>query len=163
MADLLRDETRPPNFSFSHPNRKGPSALHKDFLYKKRIVLLFLPDDIYKNDSIRRTYRAMYGRVVSNWHEFKIRDMAVLVIRGRGVVIPESRAVPSSADFVIVTNADNTITAKYGGAPAFYLVGKDGGIKRASRRCPTVADLFRQIDAMPMRRQEMRDRSETSH
>jgi hypothetical protein len=46
---------------------------------------------------------------------------------------------------------------RLGGAPAFYLVGKDGTIKRAERDFPPLEDLVRQIDSMPMRQQEMRN------
>ncbi len=36
------------------------------------------------------------------------------------------------------------------------LIGKDGGVKRASPRPLPPADFFRTVDKMPMRRQEMR-------
>jgi hypothetical protein len=40
------------------------------------------------------------------------------------------------------------------------LIGKDGGIKRRAGLDADLRDVFRQIDAMPMRRQEMRAKTE---
>ena len=47
------------------------------------------------------------------------------------------------------------------GAFKFVLVGKDGGIKRAANEPVGADDLFAQIDAMPMRQREMRQRGES--
>jgi hypothetical protein len=41
---------------------------------------------------------------------------------------------------------------------AALLVGKDGGVKRTSYEPLDTDDLFDQIDQMPMRRREMRER-----
>ncbi|MGI4739092.1 MAG: DUF4174 domain-containing protein [Janthinobacterium lividum] len=40
------------------------------------------------------------------------------------------------------------------------LIGKDGGVKRASAQPLPPADLFNLVDKMPMRRQEMRGKKE---
>ena len=40
------------------------------------------------------------------------------------------------------------------------LIGKDGGIKRRAELDTDLREIFRQIDAMPMRRAEMRTKSE---
>ena len=40
------------------------------------------------------------------------------------------------------------------------LIGKDGGVKLRQEEPISVADLFALIDSMPMRKQEMRQRSE---
>ena len=53
---------------------------------------------------------------------------------------------------------DLLVLSAAGGAPAFYLVGKDGLIKMAQRTPPANAALFTTIDAMPMRQAEMRER-----
>lgn len=39
---------------------------------------------------------------------------------------------------------------------ALRLVGKDGGVKRASSTVVAMRDIYDQIDAMPMRQQELR-------
>lgn len=39
----------------------------------------------------------------------------------------------------------------------FIMIGKDGGVKRRSKTPVSIQELFCLIDAMPMRRQEMRD------
>ena len=41
----------------------------------------------------------------------------------------------------------------------FLLIGKDGGVKHRSDQPVSAADLYSQIDAMPMRQREMRDSS----
>ncbi len=43
----------------------------------------------------------------------------------------------------------------------FVLVGKDGGVKFRSHQLVTLPELFRIIDAMPMRQQEMRSESQS--
>jgi hypothetical protein len=44
------------------------------------------------------------------------------------------------------------------GDSRLLLIGLDGGIKRATRLDTPLTELFEQIDAMPMRRQEIRER-----
>ena len=59
------------------------------------------------------------------------------------------------AGFHVLWDVGGKISSLYGGAPAFYLIGKDGTVKRAQRKPPPLKALFDQIDAMPMRRREM--------
>lgn len=77
-------------------------------------------------------------------------------------------------DMIVVTVVGDRVAAKYGprpnvsaaalrrlygvGANDFraILIGKDGGVKRSSKTPISSAVLFATIDAMPMRRQEMR-------
>jgi hypothetical protein len=42
---------------------------------------------------------------------------------------------------------------------SLVLVGKDGGVKRRADLSTELSDVFRQIDAMPMRRAEMRSKT----
>jgi hypothetical protein len=38
----------------------------------------------------------------------------------------------------------------------YLLIGKDGGVKARAREAVPLDEVFRQIDSMPMRQQEMR-------
>ena len=46
-----------------------------------------------------------------------------------------------------------------GDATAFFLIGKDGTVKRAWNEVPVASALWAQIDSMPMRQREMDGRS----
>jgi hypothetical protein len=78
-----------------------------------------------------------------------------------------NRASPGfrERDMVIVTVAERggrqELRRAYNVAPGEFevlLVGKDGGVKLRSRDVVSPQELFRLVDAMPMRRQEMRQR-----
>ena len=64
------------------------------------------------------------------------------------------KAGGTAGAFSRLHDADGAIAYLLGGAPAFYLVGKDAGIKIAGRTPTPIPVLFRTIDAMPMRKQE---------
>jgi hypothetical protein len=99
---------------------------------------------------------------------------ADLVTQRRG--LEERRAGVGERDMVVVYVVGDTVTAQgaakpradanrlrrqYGvarGAFRAVLIGKDGGVKQSSGRPIPVAALFGTIDAMPMRRDEMRRR-----
>ncbi len=72
---------------------------------------------------------------------FQDRDMSVSIVAG-------------------VTGATG-LRSRFGVSPRQFrviLVGKDGGMKLSSASPVSAAELFRVIDAMPMRRLEMRNR-----
>ena len=80
------------------------------------------------------------------------RDMVVIIVAGDSVETQFGGRVAASA---------STLRRRYGvSSDAFrvLLVGKDGGVK-LTRTSPTaMSAIFRLIDAMPMRRDEMRQR-----
>ncbi len=82
---------------------------------------------------------------------FAERDMVLIVVEGEDRVSVDGN--PAPADLV---PAD--LRHRYRVLPSaaqVLLVGKDGGVKRRAARPLPEADLFRQIDAMPMRLREM--------
>ncbi|MBC8136923.1 MAG: DUF4174 domain-containing protein [Fibrella sp.] len=121
--------------------RTGRRVEYGSFLRKRRVVLLLLND----------AGRAWLAGAVKQAGEFAERDLTVLAIT-------RSEEKPGNLPngFHVLRDENCATIERLGGAPAFYLVGKDTGIKTASRTFPTIPDLFRTIDAMPMRAQEMR-------
>lgn len=81
---------------------------------------------------------------------FAERDMVLILVIGEQTVTVDGTPDPSLDP--------HAIRARYRvvpGASQVLLVGKDGGVKRRLARVIPQADLFAQIDAMPMRRREM--------
>ena len=85
---------------------------------------------------------------------FDDRDMVLIVVLGEGASRIEGR--PLSLE-----DADHLRASFEIGKDEFVLrlVGKDGGVKRASASLVAMNDIFDQIDAMPMRQQELRRQS----
>lgn len=78
---------------------------------------------------------------------FRDRDMTVTVVTGNSVSGSGRSA--------------GSLRARFGIGPAQFrviLVGKDGGVKLSSGAPVSSATLYQVIDAMPMRRDEMRQR-----
>lgn len=147
MPDLLREGERPPRFALQSV-AKRTIALDA-FLSKRRIVLLFLAPGPPAGDN----GRAWLETASKAGEALAERDVIVLVIAAPG----EARgATKLPAPFVVLRDEKGEVAQRFGNAPAFYLIGKDGGIKRASRTCPPLSVLLGQIDAMPMRQEEMR-------
>ncbi len=140
--ELLKTGGAVPGFSLPDV-QTGRRVEYGSFLRKRRIVILLWND----------AGRAWFASAVKQAREFAERDLTVLAI---------ARTEEKSADlppgFHVLHDETGAITERLGGTPAFYLVGKDTGIKSASRIFPTTAELFRTIDAMPMRAQEVRER-----
>ena len=140
--ELLKAGAHVPAFALpdAHTGRRVEYAV---FLRKRRVIVLALND----------VGAAWLAGAVKQARAFAERDLTVLAIMKSG---DKPDTVPDG--FHVLHDADGAITERIGGAPAFYLVGKDTGIKIASRTCPTPAEIFRTIDAMPMRAREMRER-----
>ncbi len=88
--------------------------------------------------------------------EFLEREIKVLIISDELNEISESQNLPEP--FSALVDSDGKVQDIIGGAPAFYLVGKDTEIKISSRRPRGLEDIFRLVDSMPMRKEEMRRR-----
>ncbi len=141
----LRPEgSRPPVFTL--PDGAGRLISLQSFLGPRRIVLLFGPSAAYLK------------AVEAESAQFEDRDLTVLAI------LPPDAAMPagSSVGFIhTLRDTDGRVAQEYSatdGKPAFYLIGKDGHIAVARHGYPANKELFGIIDAMPMRRREMRER-----
>ena len=82
-------------------------------------------------------------------------------------LLAPSRTQLAARDFLVLDVLNDQLTAtdqqflakKFGLNPQHFaalLLGKDGGVKQQSARPLTPATLFRTVDQMPMRRQELR-------
>lgn len=101
-------------------------------------------------------------------------DAASPALARQRATIAASRAGMAEREMVVVSIVADRVSSELGGGPrssaaalrarfgvprgAFraILAGKDGGAKITSGQPITASTLFRTIDAMPMRRQEMR-------
>ncbi|MEX0272525.1 DUF4174 domain-containing protein [Leptolyngbyaceae cyanobacterium UHCC 1019] len=118
-----------------------------DYQWQHRIVLIFAPSDRTPN----------YQQQVQMWQADRAgvgdRDLKLVEVLGTG----ESRV---DGKFLSPASADRL--RRQFGVPveefAVVLIGKDGTEKQRSRTPIDLAMLFRTIDTMPMRQQEMRSR-----
>ena len=141
---MLPEDSRPPLFTL--PDSTGQPVALSDFLGQKRIALIFRPLAVYFDD------------VLDAHGEFEARDLIVI---GVGTPTEGLEETPSQHPVYVLTDRAGAILRAYGAGgrtPTFYLIGKDGTIKMARHGYPSNKELFGMIDAMPMRRQEMRER-----
>jgi peroxiredoxin len=143
-TSLLPEGSRPPTFTL--PHEAGRPVSLRTFLGSRRIVLLFSPS------------QRDLDTIQSQRTPFSDRDLTVLA-----VVPPGSPLTAEPGPIHVLTDPEGKVAKKYGasdGRPAFYLIGKDGHIAMAQHEFPAPHTLFGIIDAMPMRRQEMRERGQ---
>lgn len=116
------------------------------YKWKNRPLLVFAP--VTGGDKLNR----QLAIVRANASGLRNRDMVVIVIKGGSVSFAKGRRRTISAA---------ALRKRYGiGRDAFraILIGKDGGSKLSSGSPLSAGQLFRTIDAMPMRRDEIRRR-----
>jgi hypothetical protein len=116
------------------------------YQWKNRLLLLFAPDE---ED---RTYKLQLEELLKQ--ERGLRERELLIFH----IFPDSVKLP---DGTVSGQADASNLRKHYVIPqketATLLIGKDGGEKLRSRDLLTTERLFQTIDAMPMRRQEMKE------
>lgn len=143
-----------------YDGRGGPFRLEVDWIgayretgpfsmsalrWRKRPLLLFAPDE--QDPRLREQLAA----VESTLEGFRERDMELVVVLGKGSSRAGGQPLPPSES--------QHLRKSYGvaeGAFALRLVGKDGGVKRRGDEVVPMEEIYTQIDAMPMRQQEMR-------
>lgn len=140
--ELLKEGAHLPLFALADL-QTGRRVEYATFLRKRRVVVLVLND-------VGKTWLA---DVVREAKAFAERDLTVLAVT---TLSEKPGNLPPH--FHVLHDTDGAVCAKLGGAGAFYLVGKDTGVKIAARAPAPVSTLFRTIDAMPMRQQERRER-----
>jgi len=114
------------------------------FTWRNRPVLVFTPQAGHSLQDEQR--QAFAGRSDG----LRERDIVIFEVAGDSVTVDGRNAPNLLAD---------GLRARYRLRPsdaAVLLVGKDGGVKLRETRALSVQTLFETIDAMPMRRQEMR-------
>ena len=127
----------------------GQSASLKPHLWKNRLLLIFADTD--KNPLLLQQ-SAELKAVRKGLEE---RDMVL------GLIIGDRRVKGLLSGHAAKWDADE-LRERYGKGSAFrvVLIGKDGGVKRTQTEVLGAKELFGVIDAMPMRRQEQRERGQ---
>ena len=146
---LLPENSRPPDFTLNGEEaRDGTGADHpvtislRFFLGRKRIVVVFSPP------------RPFLDQIDAGYTD---RDLVVLAILRQNA----PRLTVAAKPLYQLADADGHVFSRYHAdevGTTFYLIGKDGAIKMARHGCPSNKELFGTIDAMPMRRREVRER-----
>jgi hypothetical protein len=121
----------------------------RQFQWKNRLLFLFAPQ---RSD---RFFSDLLNEIMVNKNEVEDRDLIVFEILEFG---------PS---FMISVSLDAQTAAalreKFDSPPGRFtviLVGKDGGVKLKRHTGARLNDIFALIDAMPMRQEEIRQKSQ---
>lgn len=118
----------------------------EDYQWNNRILLVFSPNSIHTG--LTRTMKM----VQNNPDGFNERDLKVFQVLGN--------IGNSSGEIVLQSDDANTMRDRFEvGKNEFrvILIGKDGTEKMRSDEAISIEYLFEEIDAMPMRRLEMKD------
>jgi hypothetical protein len=108
----------------------------KEFVWKNRIMIIQSPDDqvVWFSDSLKK--------------DLLDRKLLVVHFKGGSIVQSNFEGELKTAEFL------KLIPEKPGHSAAWVLVGLDGGVKNSGHSNPNPGEIFRVIDAMPMRQSE---------
>ena len=115
--------------------------------WKNRVLLIFSPSQQMAE------YREQLDRLRADATGMQERDLVTYRIFPEGLITSER-------DVLDHNDLSDQWRSQYGVDPETFvviLVGKDGGEKLRSTEVIRLEKLYATIDAMPMRRQEMRD------
>jgi hypothetical protein len=124
----------------------GRTALEK-YRWEHRLLLVFAPDE---DGALYRWHQEMLLVAERGLNE---RDMVIIFVI-RDAVSTKGRPAAAVAA-VDLRDAYGVLPHEFG----VVLLGKDGGVKLRQEEPISIADLFALIDPMPMRKQEMGQRS----
>ena len=119
----------------------SPSVLAR-FTDHARVLVISAPEGV--DPELRRQEAALGGSRAA------LSERAVVVIKVIGAMATDERGAPINA--AGLRAAVGLSAERFGVA----LVGKDGGVKLRREKAVTTRELVETIDAMPMRREEMR-------
>ncbi len=120
----------------------------KDYVWRKRVLLVFASDA--ENDRLKQQLSAVKSAKTG----FEDRDLVV-------VCVFKASGFDENNKHFNVEKAE-ALRKKYGVAANVFkviLIGKDGGAKQTATRPFDNQQLFKVIDAMPMRRDEAKSKS----
>jgi hypothetical protein len=117
------------------------------FRWQNRVLLVFAPGP---HDPVLRRQLGIAQRHAAGWRD---RDMVTIVVGGARPVTVDGTPAKDLANDALRRRYDVS-----GHGFAAVLVGKDGTEKLRRDGPIPAATLFETIDAMPMRRREMRER-----
>ncbi len=121
------------------------------FQWKNRLLFLFAPNRSHP------LFDALQKSIAIEQAEVADRDLVVFVILESG----PSRMDMTDLDSQVAQSLRDKFDVR-GDQFAVILVGKDGGIKLNQQDETRLDDIFGLIDSMPMRREEMRQKSRIS-
>jgi hypothetical protein len=124
--------------------RTAAATLLPDKRWKRRLLV------VVASESARDTVDRQRALVASPM--FSARDLDLVEAVGRGPV--RINGEPVATPTVEAVRDHYRVAGDFG----VRVIGKDGGVKLTSTRPVTMQALAELIDAMPMRRQEMRER-----
>lgn len=119
------------------------------FQWKNRLLFLFAAD------GNNRLFKNLHNEIIAQEAEVKDRDLVVFEVLAQGpsrinaAPIDQQKADSIRDHFTIPRNTF-----------ALILVGKDGGIKLKRHDQASLAEIFELIDSMPMRKKEMRQKTQ---
>jgi NADH dehydrogenase [ubiquinone] 1 alpha subcomplex assembly factor 1 len=125
--------------------QRAPAFSLAAFRGAKRPLVVFAP----RSDDARLARQL--ESVLADEKGFEERDMLLVVVPANGRAKAGTRVL-SDTDAELLRKSFGIASDAF----AVRLVGKDGGVKRSAEVMIPAADLFKQIDAMPMRQAEMR-------
>ena len=120
------------------------------FQWKNRLLFLFAPNRIHP------LFDALQKSIAIDQAEVADRDLVVFEILESG----PSRMDMTDLDPQVAQSLRDKLEVPRGRF-SIILVGKDGGIKLNRQEQTRLKDIFGLIDSMPMRREEMRQKSRT--
>jgi hypothetical protein len=132
------------------PNSQSAMSFDlEDYQWRNRVLLVFAPSEQHPN------YQQQMQQFVAQTDEFTDRDLLLVQVLASGQSRLNGEPLdPASADrlrqqFGVQSDEFRVI-----------LIGKDGTVKRSETSPVAVSSVFTQIDAMPMRQQEMQQRNQ---
>ena len=131
----------------------GQEALSMDlnqFQWKNRLLFIFAPQE---GDSF---FQALQSEISTQPDEIAERDLVVFKIFETGPSYMETTRIDPQTAAAIRTKFAAPL-----GQFTCILVGKDGGTKLRRPAPVKLEEVFDLIDAMPMRREEMRQKSQS--
>jgi len=139
---MLVLDSRP---DFSGSDACGQRISSAELRHAKRVAVIFL--------RARDAALAFLDAIEGSAHEWNERDLVALLVS-------PLEPVPTRADVRFLRDENGELARLFDATgDAFFLLGKDGGVKMARDVVPPDAELWAIIDAMPMRRREMRERN----
>ena len=121
----------------------------KQYQWKNRLLLVFAPGNAHA------LHEQQVKQVADAKEGYLERDLVVIS------VFPEDAVVTSKGNTYLTTTDIVRLRADFGIQPGDFcviLIGKDGGEKLRRKAVLPAAGLFEVIDAMPMRRSEVKQR-----
>jgi len=131
-------------------NAEGTPMDLSQFLWKNRLLFLFAPNRSHP------LFDVLQKSIATQQAEVADRDLVIFEILESGT----SRLDTSDLDPQVAQSLRDKFDVSPGRF-AVILVGKDGGTKLNRQEQTQLEDIFALIDAMPMRMEEMRQKSRT--